>query len=68
MERPASVGSTSISLTERPREVFVFDETQQPLSENIFEFFTFLRRGGRWITAEGCREGCARRSISLRTI
>ena len=39
-------------------KVFVFDETQQALSENIFRFFTFLRRGGKWITAgELAREG-----------
>ena len=39
-------------------KVFVFDETQQPLSENIFRFFTFLRRKARWITAEELsREG-----------
>jgi uncharacterized protein (DUF1330 family) len=29
-----------------------FDETQQTLSENLFQLGTFLSRGGRWITAE----------------
>jgi hypothetical protein len=38
--------------------VFVFDETQQPLSENVLRFFTFVRRGAKWITAaELAREG-----------
>ena len=29
-----------------------FDETQHSLSENVFRFGTFVRRGGRWLTAE----------------
>jgi TolB-like protein len=29
-----------------------FDETQRPLSENLFKLGTFLRRKGSWITAE----------------
>jgi hypothetical protein len=29
-----------------------FDETQRPLSENLFKIGTFLRRKGSWITAE----------------
>jgi TolB-like protein len=29
-----------------------FDETQRPLSENLFKIGTFLRRKGIWITAE----------------
>lgn len=57
--RPASVGF-HVHLFEGGRlvDVFVFDETQQPLSDNVFRFFTFLKRGGRWITAgELAREG-----------
>ena len=39
-------------------KVFVFDETQQPLSDNVLRFFTFLKRKARWITAgELAREG-----------
>jgi hypothetical protein len=59
VERPASVGF-HVHLIEEGRVVgiFVFDETQQPLSENVFRFFTFLRRGLKWITAEElAREG-----------
>lgn len=29
-----------------------FDETQQPLSENLFRLFSFLKGGGGWLTAE----------------
>jgi hypothetical protein len=29
-----------------------FQETQQPLSENILKFTAFLRRRGRWLTAK----------------
>lgn len=28
-----------------------FDETQKPLSEDALDFFSFVRRGGRWLTA-----------------
>ena len=30
----------------------IFDETQQPLSENVFRLGTFLKRGGKWITVD----------------
>ena len=34
------------------------DETQQPLSENLFKFFSFVKGGAAWLTAEelGSRE------------
>lgn len=36
----------------------LFQETQQPLSSNIFNFFTAKKRGFKWITAEElAREG-----------
>jgi hypothetical protein len=57
--KPASVGFHA-HLYEGNNLVstFVFDETQQPLSDNVFRFFTFLRRGAKWITAgELSREG-----------
>ncbi|MGD0228971.1 MAG: hypothetical protein ABSC19_01270 [Syntrophorhabdales bacterium] len=59
VERPASVGF-HVHLFDQSglARVIVFDETQQPLSDNIFRFFTFLRRKARWITAsELAREG-----------
>ena len=57
--RPASVGfHVHLYEGDKLSGVFVFDETQQPLSDNIFRFFTFLRRGAKWITAgELAREG-----------
>jgi hypothetical protein len=57
--RPASVGF-HVHLYEGDKliDTYAFDETQQPLSDNIFRFFTFLRRGAKWITAgELAREG-----------
>ncbi len=59
VERPASVGF-HVHFFDRNglAKVFVFDETQQPLSENAFGFFTFLKRKAKWITAgELAREG-----------
>lgn len=53
VERPASVGfHTHVYDGSSITRVMVFDETQRPLSENVFRFFTFLRRGGKWITAD----------------
>jgi len=57
--KPASVGF-HVHLFENSvlTDVFVFDETQQPLSDNLFRIFTFLQRGATWITAgELAREG-----------
>jgi hypothetical protein len=40
----------------------VFDETQQALSENIFDFARFTKRGLKWITGEAlAREGLEQR-------
>jgi hypothetical protein len=57
--KPASVGfHVHLFENDRLKEVFVFDETQQPLFDNVFRIFTFLKRGGKWITAgELAREG-----------
>ncbi len=57
--KPASVGfHTHLYDQKSLVAVFVFDETQQPLSENVLRFPTFLKRGARWITAsELAREG-----------
>ncbi len=59
VSRPASVGFHAHLVEEGTLlGVYVFDETQQPLSENVFRFSTFLRRGAKWITAgELAREG-----------
>jgi hypothetical protein len=67
VERPASVGFHVHLFDESGLEkVFIFDETQQPLSENIFRFFTFLSRKARWITAgDLSREGVRKAVDSL---
>ena len=59
VERPASVGfHVHFFDSSGLAKVFVFDETQQPLSENVFSFFTFLKRKATWITAgDLAREG-----------
>lgn len=59
VERPASVGF-HVHLFDQSGlvKVFVFDETQAPLLDNAFHFFTFLKRKARWITVEELsREG-----------
>ncbi|NIQ39819.1 MAG: hypothetical protein GTN81_14705 [Proteobacteria bacterium] len=53
-ERPASVTFVAVLLDGRSGRLLwhsKFDETQRPLSENILHLPTFLRRGGRWVTA-----------------
>jgi hypothetical protein len=57
VERPASVGF-HLHLLDRKRviKVFHFDETQQPLSENILKFGLFLRRGAKWVTSRELAE------------
>jgi hypothetical protein len=38
--------------------VYVFEETQQPLSENVLDLPAFVKRGAKWVTAgELAREG-----------
>jgi len=63
VDKPASVGF-HLHLINQKRlvRVFEFDETQQPLSDNILKFGAFLRRGAKWITAgqlaaEGIEKG-----------
>lgn len=53
VERPASVG-LHIHLIEKNnnlKKVYVFDETQQALSQNVFKLRSFLKRRARWLTA-----------------
>jgi len=62
VERPASVGFHAHLFRQGSLiKVFEFNETQQPLSENVLKLGTFLNRGGRWITAgELAKEGIDR--------
>jgi len=57
VEKPASVGF-HLHLMDQQRviKVFAFNETQQPLSEDILQFRTFLRRGMRWLTVKELAE------------
>lgn len=34
------------------KRIFIFDEDQQALSENLFNIGKFFRRGAKWVTAE----------------
>ena len=65
VDKPASVGF-HLHLIDQKKivKVFEFDETQQPLSDNILKIGAFLRRGAKWITAgqlaaEGIEKGIA---------
>jgi hypothetical protein len=53
VERPASVGF-HMHLMEQGAvtKVFVFDEHQQSLMENVLDIGKFFRRGAKWVTAE----------------
>lgn len=60
VEKPASV-RFDLQLVEIPSGRLIwwddFDETQQPLTENLFSLGTFLKRKGRWITATQMAQG-----------
>jgi hypothetical protein len=53
VEKPAGVGF-HMHLYENSilKQIFVFDEDQKSLTENIFNIGLFFKRGGKWITAE----------------
>lgn len=52
-DRPAKVGFHMHLMDEGTvRKLFVFDEDQQALSQNVLNIGKFLRRGGKWLTAE----------------
>jgi hypothetical protein len=57
--KPASVGfHVHLYQGRTLASVFVFDETQRPLSENVLRLPSFLKRGAKWITVEElAREG-----------
>ncbi|HUJ89727.1 MAG TPA: hypothetical protein VLX12_05985 [Syntrophorhabdales bacterium] len=57
VDKPASVGF-HLHLYDQQglAKVFVFDETQQPLFDNILKIATFLKRGMKWITASQLAE------------
>ncbi len=72
VDKPASVGF-HLHLYDKKGliKVFVFDETQQPLLDNILKIGTFLRRGMKWITVselseEGIEKGVKNLKEDLR--
>jgi hypothetical protein len=51
-DKPASVGyHVHLMDGNVPVRVFVFDQTQEALLDNLFNFFTSIKRGFRWVTA-----------------
>ncbi len=53
-QRPASVAFVSLLFDGKNGRLLwraKFDETQKPLSEDVLRLPSFLRRGGRWVTA-----------------
>lgn len=54
VEKPASVGFHMHLMEDAVvGKVFVFDEYQQALSQNVLSIGKFLKRGGKWVTSEG---------------
>ena len=54
VEQPASVAFAAFLFDGRNGNILWhtgFDETQKALSEDAFQLFSFIRRGGKWITA-----------------
>ncbi len=54
VEQPASIGIAFHLLRVSDKRLLwsgYADETQQPLSEDLFKVGTFIKRGGRWVTA-----------------
>lgn len=53
VDKPASVGiHAHLYKGDSLVRTVVFDETQQPLSENVLNFSAFMKRGGKWITVD----------------
>ncbi|MCX5817763.1 MAG: hypothetical protein NTX75_16240 [Proteobacteria bacterium] len=53
VEKPAGVGfHMHLFENNTLKQIFVFDEDQQALTENLFGIGKFFKRGGKWITAE----------------
>ena len=53
VEKPAGVGfHMHLYENNTLKRIFVFDENQQALTENLFSIGKFFSRGGKWITVE----------------
>lgn len=57
VEKPAGVGFHMHLMKDNVvGRVFVFDEDQQALSQNLLNIGKFFKRGGKWVTAERLAE------------
>ena len=57
VEKPAGVGfHMHLMKGNVVGRVFVFDEDQQALSQNLFNIGKFFKRGGKWVTADRLAE------------
>jgi hypothetical protein len=53
VDKPARVGFHMHLMNKGTvKRVFVYEEDQQALMENLFNIGKFMRRGGKWVTAE----------------
>jgi len=53
VDKPASVGfHMHLMEAGTVRRVFVFDESQEALTDNLFNIGKFFRRGAKWLTVE----------------
>jgi hypothetical protein len=53
VEKPAGVGfHMHVIENDSIKHIFVFDEDQRPLSENVLNIGKFFRRGGKWVTVD----------------
>lgn len=53
VDKPASVGfHMHLMVKGALKRVFVYEEEQQSLLENVFNIGRFLKRGGKWVTVE----------------
>jgi len=57
VDRPASVGFHMHLINKGVlKQVFVYEEDQQALMENLFSIGKFMKRGGKWVTVERLSE------------
>jgi hypothetical protein len=53
VEKPAGIGfHMHVIENDSIKRIFVYDEDQRPLSENVLNIGKFLKRGGKWVTVD----------------
>jgi hypothetical protein len=69
VQEPASVAFAVFLFDRKKGDILWhrgFDETQKALSEDAFQLFSFIRRGGKWITAQQlASEGVSRMFVTF---